>query len=182
MAESILDGKRILAVDDEPDVLDTLEEMLEDFEGLTLDRATDYESAYELLRSWSYDLLILDIMGVRGFDLLNAAVHLGVPAVMLTAHAVSVEALRKSVELGARAYIPKDRMAELVPFLEDVLMLSRGAVWRKVFQRLGGFFDSAFGPRWQKDEKAFWDQVAQGRYGPEPVILKGKGHAPRAES
>ena len=30
MPESILDNKRILAVDDEPDVLDTLEELLED--------------------------------------------------------------------------------------------------------------------------------------------------------
>jgi DNA-binding response OmpR family regulator len=181
MADSILEGKRVLAVDDEPDVLDTLEEMLEEFEGLTFDRATDYETGYQLLRSWSYDLVILDIMGVRGFDLLNAAVHLGVPAVMLTAHAVSVDALKKSIELGARAYIPKDRIADLVPFLEDVLRLKRGAVWQNVFQRLGGFFDSAFGPQWQKNEKSFWEQVSQGAYEPEPVILKGKRHHPKSQ-
>ncbi|MEN8806212.1 MAG: response regulator, partial [Desulfobacterales bacterium] len=70
MSGSILDGKRLLAVDDEPDVLDTLEDILADYEDLVLDRATDYETGFHLLRSWTYDAVILDIMGVRGFDLL----------------------------------------------------------------------------------------------------------------
>lgn len=170
MAESILEGKRLLAVDDEPDVLDTLEDLLDDIKDLTLDRAMDYETGYQLLRSWTYDLVILDIMGVRGFDLLNAAVHLGFPAVMLTAHAVSVEALKKSIELGARAYLPKERMTEIVPFLEDVLSMSRAAGWQRVFKRLGGFFDATFGATWQKSHKDFWQQVQEGRY--EPSILK----------
>jgi len=43
---------------------------------------------------------------------------------MLTAHALSVQALQKSIQMGARAYIPKEKMAEIVPFLEDVLALS----------------------------------------------------------
>ncbi|MCK7469380.1 MAG: hypothetical protein MZU95_00195 [Desulfomicrobium escambiense] len=51
----ILKDKRILAVDDEPDVLDTLQEILEDYAGLMLDRATDYETGFHLLRSWTYD-------------------------------------------------------------------------------------------------------------------------------
>ena len=71
MRESILRHKRMLAVDDEPDILDTLKEQLEEFEGLVFDKATDYETGYHLLRSWTYDLVILDIMGVRGFDLLR---------------------------------------------------------------------------------------------------------------
>lgn len=170
MAESILKGKRILAVDDEPDVLDTLEDLLDDIEDLTFDRATDYETGYQLLRSWTYDLVILDIMGVRGFDLLNAAVHLGFPAVMLTAHAMSVDSLKKSIELGARAYLPKDKISEIVPFLEGVLEMSHSALWKHLFQRLGGFFDKTFGPKWQKSEKEFWEKVADGSY--EPVILK----------
>ena len=97
MGESVLNNKRLLAVDDEPDVLETLEEQLSDFEGLVFDKATDFDMGYQLLRSWTYDLVILDIMGVRGFDLLNAAVHLGFPAVMLTAHALSAETLKKSI-------------------------------------------------------------------------------------
>jgi DNA-binding response OmpR family regulator len=172
MQESILNDKRLLAVDDEPDVLETLEEQLEEFDGLVLDKATDYETGYHLLRSWTYDLVILDIMGVRGFDLLSAAVHLGFPTVMLTAHALSARALRTSIEMGARAYIPKEKMSEIVPFLEDVLTLGHQSGWRRLFQRLGGFFNASFGPQWQQDEKTFWEQVTSGTYEPEPVILK----------
>jgi len=105
MADSILNGKRVLAVDDEPDVLDTLEDLLDDYDGLVLDTAIDYDTGYHLLRSWTYDAVILDIMGVRGYDLLNAAVHLGFPTVMLTAHAFSAEDLKRSIKLGAHAYI-----------------------------------------------------------------------------
>jgi DNA-binding NtrC family response regulator len=172
MGQSILNHKRLLAVDDEPDVLDTLEEQLDEFEGLVLDKAFDYETGYHLLRSWTYDLVILDIMGVRGFDLLNASVALGFPTVMLTAHALTVDALKKSVELGARAFIPKEKMTEIVPFLEDVLTVGHGTGWHRLFQRLGGFFSAAFGPDWQKDEREFWEEVSQGKYLPGPVILK----------
>lgn len=172
MSDSILSGKRILAVDDEPDVLDTLADLLEDYDELVFDRATDYETGYHLLRSWSYDAVILDIMGVRGFDLLNASVHLGIPTVMLTAHAFSVEDLKRSIEMGARAYIPKERMADIPEFLEDVLTLGHRSGLKRMFQRLGGVFNKKFGSQWMEDEKTFWDQVASGSYKPEPVILK----------
>ena len=170
MTKSILNDKRVLAVDDEPDVLETLEELLEEFDGLTFDKAGDYDTGYHMLRSWTYDLVILDIMGVRGFDLLNASVSLGFPTVMLTAHALSVESLKKSVEMGARAFVPKEKMSEIVPFLEDVLKLDRKASWRSSFERLGSFFNARFGSNWQKDQKEFWDEVAKGKY--EPTILK----------
>lgn len=174
MSASILDGKRLLAVDDEPDVLDTLEDILADYEGLVIDRATDYETGFHLLRSWTYDAVILDIMGVRGFDLLNMAVHLGFPAVMLTAHALSPESLKKSIELGARAYIPKEKMFEIDAFLEDVLTLAHRSSLSSMFNRLGSFFSSKFGSKWMEDEKKFWDRVTSGLYEPEPVILKKK--------
>ena len=172
MSESTLTNKRILAVDDETDVLETLEDLLDDYPGLLLDTATDYESGYHLLRSWTYDAVILDIMGVRGYDLLNAAVHLGFPTVMLTAHAFSSEDLKRSITLGARAYIPKERMADMPAFLEDVISLGHRSSLKKMFQRLGGLFDKRFGSRWMEDEKTFWEQVASGEYRPEPVILK----------
>jgi hypothetical protein len=151
MSESALNNKRVLAVDDEPDILETLKEQLDEFPGLLLDTATDYET---------------------GFDLLNAAVSLGFPTVMLTAHALSVEALKKSIQMGARAYIPKDKMGDLVPFLEDVLVLSYRPGWKRVFERLGGFFSTTFGKDWQKKEKAFWEEVSSGRDEQKPVILR----------
>lgn len=174
MAGSILENKRILAVDDEPDVLDSLDDLLADIDGLVLDRASDYETGFHLLRSWTYDAVILDIMGVRGFDLLNMAVHRGFPTVMLTAHALSAEALKRSIEMGARAYIPKERMIDIAAFLEDVLTLAHGSGLKQMFKRLGGFFNARFGSKWMEDEKAFWDRVTAGDYQPDPVILKKK--------
>jgi CheY-like chemotaxis protein len=169
---SLLNEKRILAVDDEPDILATLKEQLEDFPGIIFDTATSYEEGYHLLRSWTYDLVILDIMGVRGFDLLNASVSLGFPTVMLTAHAMTKEALKESIEMGARAFIPKEKMSDLIPFLEDVLSLSYSPGWKRVFEKLGGVFNTKFGPEWQKKEKQFWESVASGEFEHAPVILK----------
>ncbi len=172
MSESILNGKRILAVDDETDVLETLEDLLDGYPGLILDQASDYETGYHLLRSWTYDAVILDIMGVRGYDLLNAAVHLKFPTVMLTAHAFSAEGLKRSITLGAKAYIPKERMTDIPAFLEDVITLGHRSNLQKMFQRLGGMFDKRFGSQWMEDEKTFWEQVRSGEYQPKPVILK----------
>jgi len=85
MAESILNGKRLLAVDDEPDVLESLEELvLADAPGCRIDKAGRYEDAVALLERNAYDLVVLDIMGVRGFDLLETAVRRGFKVAMLT--------------------------------------------------------------------------------------------------
>jgi DNA-binding NtrC family response regulator len=172
MTSSILEGKRILAVDDETDVLDTLQELLAEIQSLVFDRGTDYESGFHLLRSWTYDAVILDISGVRGFDLLATSVQLGFPTVMLTAHALSAAALKQSIEMGARAYIPKEKMIDIAAFLEDVITLEHGSNLKKMFQRLGGVFNKKFGSRWMEDEKTFWAQVTSGTYEPNPVILK----------
>jgi DNA-binding response OmpR family regulator len=108
MTESILDGKRILAVDDEPDVLATLEdEILAAAPKCKFEKATTYQEAAKKLESQNYDVVILDIMGVRGFDLLELAVSRNFRVAMLTAHALTPEALKRSFEMKARAYLPK---------------------------------------------------------------------------
>jgi DNA-binding response OmpR family regulator len=108
--ESPLKGKTILAVDDEPDVLATLEELLDMCQVV---KKTNYDDAVEYLNSDSPDLAILDIMGVNGFELLKLCVSKKIDAVMLTAHAFSVESLKESLDLGARAYLPKEKMADM---------------------------------------------------------------------
>jgi CheY-like chemotaxis protein len=156
VTESILNGKRILAVDDELDVLDVLrEELLAACPDCQIDKATTYETAKELLNSWRYDIVILDIMGVRGFDLLDLAVKHKFPVAMLTAHALSPEALKKSIDFGARAYLPKEKLGEIVPFLEDILEYDAPAGWNRLFGKLGGFFDDRFGPNWRKSDDRF---------------------------
>ena len=66
----VLMGKKILAVDDEADILDTLLEILDMCE---VETAADFETAKKLLINNNYDAAILDIMGVNGYDLLNLA-------------------------------------------------------------------------------------------------------------
>ncbi|MDQ7781336.1 MAG: response regulator [Desulfomonilaceae bacterium] len=157
MAESVLKGKRMLAVDDEPDILEILGEELDKY-GVNLDTAQSYEIGIQKLSSYTYDLVILDIMGVRGFELLMFATSRDLPVVMLTAHALSPEALKKSIELGARAYVPKDEIDNIAPFLEDVLNLSYESAWKSLFTKLGSLFGKHFGPEWRKSEQQFWSE------------------------
>lgn len=174
VTESILNGKRILVVDDEPDVLEVLgEEILSVCPDSQIDKATTFEDAKELLNSWRYDIVILDIMGVRGFDLLDLASKHKFPVAMLTAHALSPEALKRSIEMGARAYLPKEKLGEVVPFLEDILEYEAPAGWNRLFGKLGDFFDDRFGPNWRKSDDRFWrdfNSNIEGRY--DRVIIK----------
>ena len=146
--ESPLKGKTILAVDDEPDVLATLKELLDMCQVV---KKTNYDDAAEYLNTVSPDLAILDIMGVNGFELLKLCVAKKIDAVMLTAHAFSIESLKKSLDLGARAYLPKEKMADIVSFLEDVVTMEHKENWQRLFNRLGGFLNSNFGADWNKD-------------------------------
>ena len=91
--ESILTDKKILIVDDEPDVLDTLEDLLSTCE---VTKAGGFDEAKELLEQQTFDMAVLDIMGVSGYDLLDVAVKHDVPAVMLTAHALTPDNIVKS--------------------------------------------------------------------------------------
>lgn len=172
MSETLLKGKVILTVDDEPDVLEILkEEISQVCDGCLIHQAATYDLALDHLFSYSYDLVILDIMGVRGFDLLRHAVGRNFPVVMLTAHALNPEALKQSIELGARAYLPKEKLSELVPFLEDVLRYEYAPGWKRLFEKLGGFFSHRFGADWQKDEATFWKEFQQKLAAYEGVIL-----------
>ncbi|HSO71957.1 MAG TPA: response regulator, partial [Thermodesulfobacteriota bacterium] len=155
--ESKLQDKTILIVDDEPDILALLEEEIKEAcPNCRVIKAETYEWAVDLLNSTPYDLVILDIMGVRGFDLLTQAVNRNYPVVMLTAHALSPETLKKAIEQGARAYLPKDKIGAIVPFLEDVLTHEPITGWRRLFERMGDYFSRRFGPDWQQTDEPFW--------------------------
>jgi CheY-like chemotaxis protein len=157
MNGSILDGKRILAVDDEPDVLSVLEEEIRGVcKDCTFERATQYEQAATLLKNNTYDLVILDIMGVRGFDLLKLAVGRNFKVAMLTAHALNPDALKRAFESKARAYLPKEKLGEVVPFLEDVLRYDYLPGWKRLLENLKGFFDSRFESDWEKKTGLNW--------------------------
>jgi len=147
---SLLHGKIILVVDDETDVLETVKEILD---GCRVYTAQDHDTALQYLLSYTFDIVVLDIMGVNGFELLKASVKRGFPTVMLTAYALSPEALEKSIRLGAVSFLPKEKMSELPDFLTDVVLGEGKPVWRKLFDRLGAIFDKHFGPDWKQKNR-----------------------------
>ena len=156
--EDLLAGKRVLIVDDEPDILETLSSLLSMCEVVT---AATFEEAKKAFESQPFDLAILDIMGVKGYELLEIAKERKVTPVMLTAHALSVEETKKSYVKGAALYVPKDEMVNIVTLLNDVLE-ARGAgksTWRRWMDRLGWYYDNRFGPDWKYADKEFWDNI-----------------------
>lgn len=164
-----ISGLRILAVDDEPDILETIVDVLD---GATVECARSYQEAMELLAPGEagiparekYDVAVLDIMGVDGMNLLTQTADLGIPTVMLTAHAMNPETLKASIKTGAQSYLPKEELANLPEHINDVLdAVEQGqSTWTRLFNRMGSFFEKAFAPGWKSDDPDFWTYY----YGP----------------
>ncbi len=161
---SHLKGISVLAVDDEKDILDTIEDVLDEAE---VDRAGDYDSASKKLKETKYDLAVLDIMGVNGLDLLVEADNKGIPTVMLTAHALNPETLKASIKKGALSYLPKEELTKLDDLVNELLDAHKkgNSTWRLLFERLGDSFEKSFAPGWAKDDPEFWKYY--GYMGPE---------------
>ncbi|MGD2126779.1 MAG: response regulator, partial [Desulfobacteraceae bacterium] len=124
-----------------------------------IDTALSFEEAKRLLEENFYDIAILDIMGVKGFELLEIANERDVPALMLTAHGLSEENLRRSARNGAAYYAPKEEITNIHLFVADVLEAreKNKSPWIKWFERLSSFYDRRFGgTHWREKEKEFW--------------------------
>jgi DNA-binding NtrC family response regulator len=168
-AESPLKDKKILVVDDEPDILTTVAEILD---MCHVDKASSFETGLQLITKNTYDVVILDIMGVNGFELLRNAVLRGFPSVMLTAHAVTPEALKKSIELGAVSFLPKEQIKNLKELVEEVVVGGGKRLWwLKSLQKTGPYFDRKFGSDWKEKDKFFKEFVAD---------LQKEGKPPRS--
>jgi DNA-binding NtrC family response regulator len=160
MAEgNLLKGKRVLIVDDEKDVLEVLEEYL----GMCrLVRASTFQEAKQLLESEHFDAVVLDIMGVRGYDLLKIANLRDVPALMLTAQAFTPDNMVKSVKEGAVSYVPKEEIARIEDFLNDIFVAkAKGeSPWVNWQKRLpSSYFQMRFGSAWKSASPEFLDAL-----------------------
>ena len=158
MAENkLLDGKRVLAVDDEQDILDTLVDLLPMCELVT---APSFEQGRDLLESQQFDLVILDIMGVDGYGLLEIATRKNIPAVMLTAHAWSPDNLVRSIKEGAVSYLPKEELTNITDYLNDVLTAKKEGrdPWKSWHERLPtSYFERRWGAAWKDTDREFWE-------------------------
>ena len=155
--QSLLKGKHILAVDDEEDILETIEDILDES---VIDMARDYENGSKKIKAGKYDLVILDIMGVRGLQLLEESVEQGFPTVMLTAHGLNPETLMESIQKGAISYLPKTKLSELDELLDEIL----GAFNRNestcalLLEKLWADFERHWGPGWQERDPEAWSE------------------------
>lgn len=118
--------KKILAVDDEPNILLSLEFILEE-EGYDVHTARDGDEALEVARTVRPDLILLDVAMPRkdGYEvcrLLREDPDLAsVKVVMLTAKGQPLEK-KKGAEVGADLYVTKPfGAAELLEKIRTVL-------------------------------------------------------------
>ncbi|MEZ4579612.1 MAG: response regulator [Desulfobacterales bacterium] len=148
--QDLMAGKRILIVDDEPDILETLTDILTECQ---VTKADSFKQAKNLLESQYFDMAILDIMGVDGYQLLKICEQKHVIAVMLTANAVSPEDIKKSYENGAASFVPKEKMLDIKMYLADIYEAKEKGknLWWRWFDHLADYFEKKFGPDWQKE-------------------------------
>jgi CheY-like chemotaxis protein/anti-sigma regulatory factor (Ser/Thr protein kinase) len=122
---SRLRGITVLAVDDNEDVLQLMQEMLQ-WEGASVHTATTAAGALELARKRRPDVLVLDIgmPDMNGYELLNAlraelaAGDEPLPAIAVTGYASAADA-RRAIAAGFQAHLAKPfEMAELFTLVE----------------------------------------------------------------
>jgi DNA-binding NtrC family response regulator len=153
---ALLEGKKVLIVDDEPDVLEVLEEILYMCE---VAKAATFEEAKELLGKNNFDLAILDIMGVDGYKLLHIARQRNITTVMLTAHALTPDNLVRSMKEGAASYLPKEEMNNITSFLIDILKSQEKgeSTWEPWHRKLSSsYFERKWGGDWKNQDTEFW--------------------------
>jgi len=124
--------ERILAIDDEEDILELIRYTLEK-EGFKVDSAETGEAGLRRANSEKFDLILLDLMlsGIDGLEvarrLKNSSQTRAVPIIMLTAKGEEADVVI-GLELGADDYITK-------PFSPRVLTARVRAVLRRVSEK-----------------------------------------------
>jgi two-component system nitrogen regulation response regulator NtrX len=118
----------ILVVDDEPQILQTVEGILSD-EGFEVVTAAEGESAFRLVGEENPDLVLLDIAlpGMDGLEVLQELKrqHPTLPVIMISAYG-SVENAVKATRLGAYDFIEKPPHADkIVLTVKNALELAR---------------------------------------------------------
>lgn len=123
---------KVLIVDDEPNIVVSLEFLLKQA-GYTTEVARDGHAALRAIASFGPDLVLLDVMlpGIDGYDVLQAIrgrrEGAGMKVILLTARGREVDRL-KGLDLGADLYFTKPfSTRDLINAVADCLQKSAGA-------------------------------------------------------
>ena len=130
--------KRILVVEDEPDIRLNLTTMLE-AHGYEVDDAGDGEVALKLLESERFDMMVLDLMmpNVDGYEVLqrmSAEVREALPVIILTAKNQDEDIL-KGYTMGATYYVTKPYENSTVLNITRYLLGDLSAEQRRSLER-----------------------------------------------
>jgi phosphate regulon transcriptional regulator PhoB len=123
-----MEPKKVLVVDDEPDIVELVTYNLRK-EGYNVTSAADGEEALNKIRKDNFDCLVLDLMmpGIQGVELCrilrNDPKTRKLPIIMLTAKGEEVDRVL-GLEMGADDYLPK-------PFSPRELMARVRAIMRR---------------------------------------------------
>ena len=141
----VLNGIRILVVDDEKAIRDGLRQILEG-EGHTVELSDSGYSALEMLQSHDFNVVITDLKmpGMDGMEVLKAITILqpSVPVIFITGYSTLDNAV-EVMKMGAFDYVPKPFTAEII--IEKVqkaidhrgLLLEEQSPARHLSERLG---------------------------------------------
>ncbi len=156
MKSSILNGKDILAVNENPKVLAVLrEEILHSCPNCTLDTTTTFKEATERLASFTYHAIILD-MGEHSFDLLGRALVKKIPVTTLAVNPLNPKDSKHSFETEIMSFLPKAELGEVVPVLEDLLAREHPPRWKRLMRGLKALFNMRFQTDWEKKTGLPW--------------------------
>lgn len=117
--------EKILIVDDETDIIELISFNLVK-EGYRTSTATSGEEALSILKTESFDLMLLDLMlpGIDGFDLcriIKSDTKFDLPIIMLTARSTEIDKVA-GLEIGADYYITKPfSIRELLAVVKAIL-------------------------------------------------------------
>jgi CheY-like chemotaxis protein len=130
---------RILAVDDEPVVLDSFRKILV-LEGYSIDTVETAQEALGLVRKHDYDFVFTDLKmpGMDGLDLTKAVKHLrpDIDVVMITGYG-TIESAVATMRFGAMDYVEKPFTPdELAAFANKCLIRRRDRIEKETAPRV----------------------------------------------
>ena len=149
---SFLKDKRILVVDDEWDVLESIHDHLS---SACIDITSDRDNALEYISNNRYDFAILDIMNGHGIELLEECVKKDIPAIILITATAPRELLMEAVKKGAVSYLAKKHLDELKTLIYQLFASQDqgNPEWKLMFKKLQEISNGDF---WTGSEKK-WD-------------------------
>lgn len=129
MAQQRIKSRRLLLVDDEPELLNMVQGILEEDGYRNIQTASNSQEGLSLWKSWQPELAVLDVMlpDGDGFSLLAQARRFSdIPVLFLTARGEDEDRCR-GLGLGADDYMVK-------PFLPKELTLRIGGLLRRCYK------------------------------------------------